>query len=80
MTPMREKVARGRLDGDPGPGVSSARREVSAGKGEREGRRAGVLLIVLGCVLMALAVGEARADTHSAEARDTPVQAVSGLV
>lgn len=63
MIPVREKVSRGRA-GEPGLGAPrSPRREHPVESREGKNRRAGILLIVVGCVLMALAAGEAAAVT-----------------
>lgn len=63
LTPVREKVSKGRA-GEPGLGAPlSPRREHPVESREGNNRRAGILLIVIGCVLMALAAGEAAAVT-----------------
>lgn len=61
MTPVGEKVVEERRDftGRPDPEPPRSPGESR----EREGRRAGILLIIAGCVLMALAAGEASAAT-----------------
>lgn len=67
--PVREKAAGGRdIAGEPGLGVPRGRQSES-----REGgnRRAGILLIVIGCVLIALAAGEAVAGTSPEPGLDT---------
>lgn len=80
MTPLKEKVATGRITGEPGIEGPEGRKEAPNGGRELEGRRAGLLLIVIGCVLMALAAGEAAADTTSVGATGTPAPVSAGLV
>ncbi|CAN5125816.1 hypothetical protein BH24ACT16_BH24ACT16_03110 [soil metagenome] len=80
MTPVKEKVARGRgITGESGLGVPRSREEAPGENREREGRRAGILLVVIGCVLMALAAGEAAASGTTA-AGAIPAQLSTGLV
>lgn len=73
MTPVKEKAARGRgITGESGIGASRSREEAAGESRERDGRRAGVILVVIGCLLMALAAGGA--------AGDAPAQAWTILV
>lgn len=66
MTPVKETVEDRRgLAGDSGIEAPRTPQEAEDGGSERGGRRAGILLIVVGCVLIALAAGEASADTGS---------------
>lgn len=58
------------LDNDP---------EAGATVEERKGRRTGIALIVAGCVLMALAAGEAAADTSPPDRQEVPIQASAGF-
>lgn len=66
MTPVREKALRGRdVADEAGLEVPRGSRQVESPDESCEvgNRRAGVLLIVIGCGLMALAAGEAFAET-----------------
>lgn len=77
MTPVREEFVRGRdIVGEPGLGASRSRRSEVPGESREGGnRRAGILLVVIGCVLMALAAGEAAADTSPVVDRHAAAQA-----
>lgn len=63
MTPTGEKAANGpeRLVEETEPGGAGLRKESDEAAGERQSRLVGILLVVAGCVLMALAAGEAAA-------------------
>lgn len=67
MTPVKEKAdaveAGNGLTGEASVEADRAQHETLGVVSEREGRRAGILLIVIGCVLIALAAGEASAAT-----------------
>lgn len=78
MTPVREKVFEGSVTGETGTEAPRSREDAPGSGREREGRRAGILLIIVGCVLMALAAGEASADTAPVGAQDTAVGVRSG--
>lgn len=60
MTTVREKAARDRgIVGESGLGEApNSRRGLFEEGGEAGKRRAGILLVVIGCALMALAAGE----------------------
>lgn len=67
LTPVKEKSASDRgITGESGPGLSPGREEAPGETRGHEGRRAGILLVVIGSLLMALAAGEAAADTSAA--------------
>lgn len=79
MTPVKEKAPRGRsITGDPGLGTPHSQEEPPGDGREHEGRRAGIILVALGCLLMALAAGEAAVDTSAAH--DTFARTLTILV
>lgn len=79
MSQAGESVVVERVAEEPGLEPSRSREEAASESREREGRRAGIILVVIGCLLMALAAGEAAvADTNATD--DTPTQASTVLV
>lgn len=77
MNPVEEKVGdESRVTSVTGESAAYRSREETTGaEDEREGRRAGIILIAVGCGLMSLAVGEASAATAIEGAWDAVLHA-----
>lgn len=78
--PVKNKPEAGHgLTGGAGVEAPDARREAPEEASGREGRRAGILLIVAGCILIALAAGEAAA-AEPAGPQPAPERASAGTL